>query len=175
METRLRTPMVLSLIANVGSQGDSVIDREARNRLAEAISSLVSGQITNGEFEDHLRGWSHDSAINEVFRGGPWMLYDDLHTYRLQGANKLTPELKTEAARWVLFLKTDLAYEWPVLSRPARLLFVLTNICTVGLAGFLYRRRLKQVGDISVWPFVRYSDYEAALEQPPYLSRFTSK
>ena len=152
-----------------------MIDREARDKLAESIRALVSGQITNYEFEARVPDWSKDPAIKAVFNGGPWMLYDDFRTYRLRGAYKLVPELKTEVARWVIFLKTDLEYEWPVQNFLQRLLHFLGNVCTVGLVGLLYRRRLEKHGDVNVWPFVKESDYKVALEQPPYLSALVEK
>ena len=60
-----------------------MIDRDRRNRLAECIRHLAAGVLTNLEFEDRAESHSADSAIQAVFWGGPWLLYDD---YRRRAA-----------------------------------------------------------------------------------------
>jgi len=61
-----------------------MIDRSARNKLAELLRSLAAGLISNDEFEDTMPK-SKDKAINEVFFNGGW----------------------------VLFLKSNYEYSWP--------------------------------------------------------------
>lgn len=109
---------------------------------------------------------SCDLAIWEIHLNGAWYLYDDLHRHRLAGRYKIAPEAKTEVARWILFLRTDLEYEWPRLQGLAWLALFITNLITLGLAGTVVRRRMKRAGDAEVWPFLRQSDYEAALTSP---------
>lgn len=46
-----------------------MIDRTARNKLAELLRSLAAGLITNDEFEKSIPE-SNDKAINEVFFNG---------------------------------------------------------------------------------------------------------
>ena len=82
---------------------ESMIDRNARNKLAELIRSLVAGNITNDEFEASLPT-STDDAVWEVFHNGAWCLYSDMKAYKLRGEYALSPEDKTVVARWVLFL-----------------------------------------------------------------------
>ena len=89
-----------------------MIDRTSRNRLAELIRSLSSGQISNDEFED-LIPESDDDAIRQVFSHGAWCLYSDMKEYKLRGKDALSNETKSIVARWVLFLKTDIEYNWP--------------------------------------------------------------
>jgi len=89
-----------------------MIDRNARNKLAELIRSLVTGRITNDELEDALPA-STDDAVWEVFHNGAWCLYSDLKEYKLRGKDALLPEDKSVVARWVLFLKSDYEYKWP--------------------------------------------------------------
>ena len=91
-----------------------MIDREARNTLAELIRSLSSGLITNDEFENAIPN-SMDDAIMEVFSNGAWCLYSDMKEYKLKGKDALTEDDRSMVARWVLFLKTDFEYfEEPV-------------------------------------------------------------
>jgi hypothetical protein len=85
-----------------------MIDRAGRDRLAECIHQLAAGVVTNQEFEDKGEFKSADEAIRAVFWRGPWALYDDFRNYRLRGKHRLSPAVREEAARWVLFLKSDL-------------------------------------------------------------------
>ena len=146
-----------------------MIDRRARDRLAEAMRALAAGLISNDAFEnDRLPSSSDDAAIREIYSNGAWGLYSDHHEYRLRGRYKLNDKAKEDVARWVLFLKTDLPYEWPVTTR--RLLPLLANVFTLGLANkYYFWPRFRAHGEIEVWPFVRRADYEAALNHPPYL------
>lgn len=147
-----------------------MIDRTARDRLAEALRALASGLISNDEFEDSRLPHSQDDvAIREIFSRGAWMLYSDTHKYRLTGKNKLDAATRSEVARWILFLKTGLPYEWPVCSTPRMLGMLLANILTLGMANRILISRFEAYGDIDIWPFIRKADYEAALHNPPYL------
>ena len=148
-----------------------MIDRDGRNRLAESIRHLAAGVLTNLEFEDRADFHSADNAIQAVFWGGPWLLYDDFRTYRLRGRHRLDPRVRKAAARWVLFLKTDLPYEWPVVRMGLLVMLrVFVNLVTLGLVARRAQRSFERCGDISVWPFLRRRDYETALANPPYLN-----
>jgi hypothetical protein len=150
--------------------GASLIDRPARNSLVEALRALSSGAISNDEFERRLPlGRTGDPAIREIYSKGAWMLYSDLHEYRLTGKDKLDVAAKAEVARWVLFLKTELPYEWPVLNAGQSLVMLLFCLLTFGWANRLFASRFRAHGDSAVWPFIRRTDYEAALHVPPYL------
>ena len=148
-----------------------MIDREARDTLAEQFRHLISGQITNYQFEDRLRK-SKDAGVYEVFFSAAWPLYDDLHEHKLTGKWAIRPEYKSIAARYLLFLKTDLEYEWPGQTGLIQLSVMLLSIFTLGIFGKLVNRiRDKRAGgDQEVWPFLRRSDFEAALKEHPYLN-----
>jgi hypothetical protein len=150
-----------------------MIDRDARNRLAEGIRHLVSGTLTNVEFERRAVSSSADPAVHAVFLGGPWFLYHDLMSYRLKGKDSLSPAIRREAARWVLFLKTDLPYEWPVERRSlaGSLAWMVGNLFSAGFFARRAQRRFAQRGDTTVWPFIRRADYESSLTRPPYLAK----
>ncbi len=91
-----------------------MIDRNARNKLAEAICALANDLITNNEFEDYRLPYSNeDFAIFEAFSEGTWCLYSDFKEYRLAGIHRLEKETKHVVARWIPFLKADYPYEWP--------------------------------------------------------------
>lgn len=147
-----------------------MVDRKARDELAEQIRHLVAGQISNDEFEDRLPE-STDTAIWEIFWNGAWGLYDDLSEHKLCGSQRIEKNDRRDIARWVLFLKTDLEYEWPPFPPKPQLLNMLLSVLTLGIYNRLAANRWKTRGEAEVWPFVRRSDYEQALVAHPYLSR----
>jgi hypothetical protein len=149
-----------------------MIDRHSRDILAEQFRHLLSGQITNDQFEDRLRQ-SKDVGVKEVFFCGAWPLYDDLHEHKLIGKWAIKREHMPIAARYLLFLKTDLEYEWPRRTGLAQLPGCIFSVLTFGAFGNLLNgiRNKRKRGDTDVWPFFRKSDYDKALEQHPYLKK----
>ena len=101
-----------------------MVDREARRQLAEALRQLVTGRITNDEFEELWPEVCNDSAVEGV-RGFGWSLYSDTHPYRLRGIHRVSPETRKMAARAVLFLRSDREYEWPALPERAWISYLL--------------------------------------------------
>ncbi|MBJ7575480.1 hypothetical protein [Luteimonas sp. MC1828] len=148
-----------------------MIDREARDRFAQAIRALVAGTITNDEFEG-VRFPALDTAdpaIAAIYQEGAWHLYSDLEEHRLRGKHAISRKDKSHVARWVLFLKTDLPYEWPELGGARFFALGLANLFTLGVANRFYVKWFKQQGEVDIWPFIRHEDYAAALERPVYL------
>lgn len=158
-----------------------MIDRRRRDAMAELLRHFVAGRLTNDEFEERLdvtlndprpvRRWE-DAALWAI-RSRAWFLYDDLRTHRMKGEWAPSREGRSELARWVLFLYSDSEYEWPIRDFIS-LSSCLMNLLTLGLAQVilsrLLRQRHKAMGDWDVWPFVRRSDYEKALEHPRLLA-----
>ena len=143
-----------------------MIDRDGRTRLGEMLRHLASGVVTNFQFEDRAPGRSKDMAIREI-RDATWFFYSDVREHRLSGPDRLTPETKSAIARCVLFLQTDLEYEYPVMSRGKLLGRFLAGICTLGLAPYLLRWRKEPEEH---WPFLRLADLEAARSNPRILA-----
>ena len=145
-----------------------MIDRPARNQLAEALRALASGQITNDEFERRVPT-SPDPAVWHIFFDGVWGLYSDLWEYRLKARHHLKPEAKAAIARCVLFLKTDQEFEWPQPSGLERSASFFANFLTLGAAARFLQRQYRAAGEWSVWPFISRAAYEDALRSPVYL------
>lgn len=143
-----------------------MIGRDARDILAENIRHLVSGVISNDEFEDRVPWKSIDPAVREITLGGPWHLYSDIHAYRLKDEYRVSDAQQTEAARWILFLKSELPYEWPQANRFVDLLWGPLIVLTLGYISRLRRHTFAKHGDISVWPFLRVADFERATASP---------
>jgi len=143
-----------------------MIDRLGRDKLAENLRHLVAGQISNDEYERRIPLRSKDRAVEEI-SDESWYLYSDLHEYRLRGKYRLKRDARREVGRWILFLKSDLPYEWPCWPR---LSLMFGNILTLGLLAPLVRRWFRRFGDSDVWPFIRRADYENCLKVPPYFA-----
>jgi hypothetical protein len=142
------------------------IDTNARREIAELLRHLVSGVITNDEFEDRLPRplrASKDGVVLAVNEHA-WCLYNDTFKHRLTGALKVSDEGRREIARWVLFLHTDLPYEWPFyrLTGPSTILRGLVGLFTLGHSTRQARAQFEAAGDFDVWPFFRRGDYERA-------------
>jgi hypothetical protein len=144
-----------------------MIDRPSRRAVGELLRHLAAGQITNDQFAERLPRRSDDVAIAEI-RHQAWFLYSDLREYRFTGKDRLSDEHRRDVARWILFLQSDLEYEWPRMSAPLSALLFVANLVTLGWAGRAVVRRFKQHGAFDVWPFISRSEYEAALSEPKY-------
>ncbi len=145
-----------------------MIDRAARDNLAERLRHLTTGLATNFQFE---RGAvrSADPVISEIEFRLAWPAYDDMHEHRLTGPNAITLGQRLDFATAILFLKSNLPYEW---KSHTGLRGLLNGVFR--LVPFTRKNRLDtSTGDLRVWPFYRKTDYDAALKQPPYLHRIT--
>ena len=145
-----------------------MIDAEARGKLALRLRRLASGRITNAEYEAPWIRRAPDEAITACFHAG-WSLYSDFRTYRLRGRDALPPETRAAIGRCVLFLHSDLPYQWPA-QRPS-ILGLVGAILSLGTSRRAARAAWARSGeDESIWPFLRQADYQAALHRPRYLS-----
>jgi hypothetical protein len=141
-----------------------MIDKAARNRLAELIRSLASGIISNDEFEEAIPE-SEDKAISEVFFHGAWCLYSDMKECKLKGADSLSDDARSVVARWVLFLKTDIEYKWPSASFKEAFL----KSISLGLFGQNTLDKWEEFGDINHWPFINAKEFNDAKSSKAYL------
>ena len=144
-------------------------DRKSRDEMAEAVRALVSGRISNDEFESRAPVRSSDPVLWEVFWGGTWTLLSDLRRHKLRGEHLLDELDRRIVSRWVLFLRTDKPYEWPTLTRRQRIAHSLAGILTFGLSSKLYRRHFAKHGDFEVWPFISRRDFDEAIASPATL------
>ena len=140
-----------------------MIDNDARTALAENIRHLVAGVISNDEFEKRIPLNSPDPAIQAIFFGGAWQLYSDLQTMFLRDKHRASKAVRKDSARWILFLKSGLPYEWPHHHHLLCLLWLPFYIITLGRIGVLRRSLFARHGDLTIWPFIRRSDFEKML------------
>ena len=140
-----------------------MIDRPGRATLAEDLRRLASGRLTNADFDSVRLDDSADEALVAIGAAG-WSLYDDFFVYRLRGRRALKPQTLEAVARCILFLDSDLPYEWPARRPTLKSLFL--TFLTLGGWVRRDRRRWESSGPYHVWPFFRESDYQAALANP---------
>lgn len=145
------------------------IDITSRRAAAELVRQLASGRLTNDEFEERWPA-SADPALSAV-REAAWFLYSDLRAYRLTGANRLPFAVRRQLSRWVIFLQSDLEYEWPVATRTEKLARSIAGLLTMGVATRLWKTALQVSEDADVWPFIRRVDFRRALRAPRLLRR----
>lgn len=144
-----------------------MIDRTTRDRYAELIRHFVAGQMTNFDYEDRFDriGESLDAAdpaVLEIFEA-MWHTYCDIQKHKMTGQHALVDQNRHTVARFVLFLHSDLPYEWPTGDVKKSLLRLLT----LGLYGKRKTQGEDQTsGDPDVWPFFRQSDFESAKKNP---------
>ena len=94
-----------------------MIDRAARDRLSTNLTRLITGKITNDQFENETPGNRNDPAIL-AFVDMAWLLYSDMKEHALIGPHSIEPGVRREVLRWILFLDGDLEYRWPKMSLP---------------------------------------------------------
>ena len=107
-----------------------MVSLSERRVLALALRRLASGRSSNDDFDADCPTASSDRALQAVSWAG-WTLYSDYYNYRLRGHRSLSPETLEAVARCVVFLHSDLEYEWP--PEPKRGLFGwLVTILSLG-------------------------------------------
>lgn len=154
-----------------------MVDRKQRDLLADAIHELIIGRITNDDFDSRIgkHGWNplksperwDDAAIGPVVER-TWCLYGDSYRYRLVGANRLSRAGRAEVLRWILFLRSDAEYRWPLFRfiNPALVSSsgCLLSILTLGFGPRVETNRLydewSKHGEFTVWPFLNQAEYE---------------
>ena len=143
-----------------------MIDRESRNRLAEALRHYVSGQITNDDLDEVEVDWRDRGAIAVKERA--WSLYDDLYQHKATGSHYLDKEARREIAKWIVFLHSNNEYLWPEYSF-IQIINVPMNLITLGWWERMKKRKWEQfleAGEFEVWPFCSKEELQKASSLP---------
>ena len=140
-----------------------MVDRAKRDSARDVLRDFIDCKLTNDEFFVQFPRSEDDSALRGI-SSRVWMLYSDLHRHKLNGKHEPNTETRAMLDRCVLFLDSDLEFEWPVLR--IGLVNVLSKLKTrtkqvMGLSPHSEEVRAgSKVGDEMVWPFFRRSDYK---------------
>ena len=149
-----------------------MIDREARDKAAEALRHFLSERLTNEEFVNLYPASKKDRVIQAIYNT-VWNLFDDFEEHILAGKYALSGELKKEVLRGIMFLYTDQEYSWPRIDAPGLRLFYKPRWFEqiIGLHRLEERRTKNFVkhGDYEIWPFIDTEGYQEALSNPVLL------
>jgi hypothetical protein len=143
-----------------------MVDRELRTQLSQDLRWLVTGRITNFDFDDAYSDRyidSQDRAVVEIAECGHG-LYSDTSTYRLKGRYSIDRPTRRSVARCILFLRSNHEYDWPAWPHSTGFLYWLAiiggNGITAGSAiGICLLLVIANGGvrDIAfAWPFVLF-------------------
>ena len=174
-----------------------MIDHERRKKLALHLRHLSVGLISNDEFEngimdDITKGWlpeqyrrskqaKFDDKIIVPMLELCWGLYSDTKNYKLTGSYQLPERSLKIIARSILFLHSDIEYEWPEFDFTNPLIrFSIKELFTTVLTLGKYYRDKKQeqnqsylayqkLGTHQHWPFFKLADYNEQLTKQPFL------
>jgi hypothetical protein len=175
-----------------------MVDKERRKKLALHLRHLSVGIISNDEFEDRVmadvtHGWlpeqyyraketKFDDPIIKPMLELCWCLYSDTKRHKLIGRHKLSNEQLKSIARYILFLHSDLEYEWSYIdvTNPLIKLSLKDLLLTIVTLGQNVRnemskreqqvKEIEKTGDIDVYPFFRRGDYDEQLTVQPFLN-----
>ena len=139
-----------------------MIDRHARDLAAEAIREFTEARISNREYERRYPRNKEDAALWGIYQN-IWFSYSDISKHTLAGKHALTAEGRAVVERCLLFLKSDLEFEWP--ATRLRLWYPLLRL--IGLGRIVNRKVEKEmsVGDVEVWPFLNKAQYKEAVRR----------
>lgn len=151
------------------------MDRAARDRASTLLRRLANGQFSNDQFEDAMPR-SSDPAIYAIFDTA-WLYYSDFNEYWLVGSHRLHPDMKRAWIRWILFLDSDLRYEWPPIRHPGADPMAQQGGGLISTVLGLFGKGqpdaasvFDTAGRYPVWSFISAKDYRQALRSPRRLA-----
>jgi len=139
-----------------------MVDRHTRDIAAQALGEFMDGSISNREYERRYPKSKDDPALRGIY-ANIWFCYSDTSEHTLTGKHALTDEGRAIIERCLLFLKSDLEFQWP--ATKLRLWYPLLRL--IGLGRVVNRRVEKEmsVGDVDVWPFLKKAHYDQMSHQ----------
>jgi len=139
-----------------------MVNRHARDIAAQALREFMEGSISNREYERRWPKSKDDPALWGIY-ANIWYCYSDTSEHTLTGKHALTDEGRAIVGRCLLFLKSDLEFQWP--ATKLRLWYPLLRL--IGLGRIVNRKVEKEmsIGDVDVWPFLKKAQYEQMLHQ----------
>jgi hypothetical protein len=150
-----------------------MIDRIARDKLADQIRHLVAGLTTNDDFEEEVLAVETDDRAYWAIVDQAWFLYSDLYQHKLRGSHAISKQERRIICTFILFLHSDLEYEWS--EHPCTgFVRIILGMVSLGWLPRYFDERWKLQGDYEVYPFIRLSDFEKARAHPRFLAGIES-
>lgn len=147
-----------------------MIDRKARNLIAESTRHYLSGLSTNFKFDDSLFQISSDDAAIDAIRNNLWLIYDDLREHKHEGKWELSAAQREIAVRIIMFLKSDFEYTWPNVPTWYRIFRPMIWLVSIGAGTKCLDRKYYFYDNLGIWPFITQTQIEEAKCQPKYLA-----
>ena len=139
------------------------------------IRRYVAGRCTNWELDDTEEQLSDGSAI--AIWDMLYLTYSDFPEQRFASSNNEHCDLRNLYMRSILFLESDLDYEWPEFPSSRQRCCWLRNLFSLRRVGREQTpdedpqiAEWRKAGDVEVWPFLRRQDYRDALANPTRLT-----
>lgn len=142
-----------------------MIDRSARDRAIACIRAFLAGKLTERELHGLYPKTSTDRAVTAIYGNGVNLLESGTGRALLADEKRQSQDVRRQAARWILFLKSDLEYEWPQWPPVHPILFATLAFFTLGHSSTVMRERYIRSGELGLWPFIRDADVESAVRQ----------
>jgi hypothetical protein len=148
-----------------------MINRQPRDKLSAQLKRYLCGRITNWQLDDTADDLPDDGAfaISDVV----YLTYSDLPEFKAIGDKRVDGKTRKTYERCILFLDSNLEYEWPDwVSKPIPFFVWLRNMFTSSGRAEIKIREAEAIeawrsaGEVEVWPFIRREDYDEALKTP---------
>jgi hypothetical protein len=149
-----------------------MIDREARQLALNALHRFLNCETDSDEYEAEYplpvlfgRKESKDRVIQAVYSMS-WNWFDDVYPHKLDHECALELEIQQIADRCLLFLASDLEYEWHEnnFMQTGYTGSVLTSLNIIQRVPSVVERISNHLdqpeGDAAVWPFFRSADLD---------------
>ncbi len=150
-----------------------MIDRSARNSMAEAARHYLAGLSTNFVFDNTIFDLkSSDPAIRAI-RQQLWLIYDDLREHRHVGKWMLSKDQRDIVVRIIMFLKNDVEYQWPAVPGWYTGMRPLIWLFTFGFGAKSLDRKFEFRDHENVWLFRSHEEVRVARDEPKYLASAT--
>jgi hypothetical protein len=141
-----------------------MVNRDARRTTARLIQAFADGEITRDTFLASFPADNSDPVLAGVLEQ-LWFFWDDFADHRLTGDRSPTPEVRSLVERCVLFLRSELEYEWPAGFMKAPFSLIALRLLRLGSLAErrerLEENRIRSLGDIDCWPFIRAGDLQS--------------
>ena len=136
-----------------------MVDRKARNQLIDAVDGLVAGRIDSFDFDAGVDCIQTDDMGVVKIRQAMWQVYDDLYRHTLTGKWALSDQQRKAVERCILFLRSNLEYQWPPQPLGNPLARLLVGIMTLGFIPRYFDKKWRACGSWEVWPFISVGEF----------------
>jgi len=158
----LRDPRRVGQRSRADKGEPQMVNRHTRDIAADVLQEFMEGSISNREYDRRFPKTKDDPALWAIY-SNTWFCYSDTSEHTLTGKHALNDERRAILARCLMFLRSDLEFQWP----PPKFRPWYGILRLLGLGRTLKRREQEEmsIGDVDVWPFLKKAQYEGVSHQ----------